>query len=152
RTLPVAVCFFLSGAAALILQVLWTRMLGHVFGATALAVSTTLTVFMAGLALGSHLGGKYAKDLKRPLLAFAVLETAVGAYGLLVPTLFDLLPVLQRSIGLELGFWGYALFRFAMVAIILALPTIAMGATLPILAQGVVKKSEHMAAQVGGLY
>lgn len=127
-------------------------MLGHVFGATALAVSTTLTVFMAGLALGSHLGGKYAKGLKRPLLAFAVLETAVGAYGLLVPTLFDLLPVLQRSVGLELSFWGYALFRFVMVAVILALPTIAMGATLPILAQGVVDKSEHMAARVGSLY
>lgn len=127
-------------------------MLGHVFGATALAISTTLTVFMAGLAVGSHLGGKYAKNLKRPLLAFAVLEVAVGAYGLLVPTLFDLLPVFQRTIGLELGFWGYALFRFVMVAVILALPTIAMGATLPILAQGAVQKSEHMASRVGSLY
>jgi spermidine synthase len=152
RTLPVAICFFLSGAAALILQVLWTRMLGHVFGATALAVSTTLTVFMAGLALGSHLGGKRAPTLKRPLLAFAVLETAVGLYGLLVPTLLDLLPVVQRSVGLELGFWGYAVFRFLMVAVVLALPTTAMGATLPILAQGVVERSERMAAQVGALY
>ncbi|MCA9553774.1 MAG: fused MFS/spermidine synthase [Myxococcales bacterium] len=150
--MPVAVCFFLSGAAALILQVLWTRMLGHVFGATALAVSTTLTVFMAGLALGSHLGGKRAPKLKRPLLAFAVLETAVGAYGLAVPTMFELLPAVQRSVGLELGFWGYALFRFVMVAVILALPTTAMGATLPILAQGVVERSERMAAQVGTLY
>lgn len=150
--MPVAVCFFLSGAAALILQVLWTRMLGHVFGATALAVSTTLTVFMAGLALGSHVAGKHAHKLKRPLLAFAVLETAVGAYGLLVPTLFGLLPAVQRAVGLELGFWGYAVFRFVMVAVILALPTTAMGATLPILAQGVVKRSDEMAARVGWLY
>lgn len=152
RALPVAICFFLSGAAALILQVLWTRMLGHVFGATALAVSTTLTVFMAGLALGSHLGGRIAHRLKRPLLAFAVLETAVGAYGLLVPTLFELLPTLQRAVGLELGFWGYAVFRFFMVAVILALPTTAMGATLPILAQGVVQRSDEMASRVGTLY
>lgn len=150
--MPVALCFFLSGAAALILQVLWTRMLGHVFGATALAVSTTLTVFMAGLALGSHFGGKYAHRLKRPLVAFAALETAVGAYGLLVPSLFEMLPSLQRAVGLELGFWGYALFRFVMVALILALPTTAMGATLPILAQGVVKRSDEMASRVGALY
>lgn len=152
--MPVALCFFLSGAAALILQVLWTRMLGHVFGATALAVSTTLTVFMGGLALGSHLGGKIAPRLKRPILAFAVLETAVGLYGLLVPGLLELMPALQQAAGLDrwAGFWGYALFRFVVVAAILILPTTAMGATLPILAEGVVKKSEHLASRVGGLY
>ena len=87
--MPVAVCFFLSGATALFLEVLWTRMLGHVFGANALAVSTTLTVFMGGLAIGSHFGGKWAPKLRRPLLAFAALESAVGLYGLLVPILFE---------------------------------------------------------------
>lgn len=151
--MPVAVCFFLSGAAALILQVLWTRMLGHVFGATALAISTTLTVFMGGLALGSHLGGKWAPKLKRPLVAFAVLETAVGLYGLLVPSLLELMPGVQRAIApTEYGFWSYALARFAVVALILIVPTTAMGATLPILAEGIVKRSSEMASRVGLLY
>lgn len=150
----VAICFFLSGAAALILQVLWTRMLGHVFGATALAVSTTLTVFMGGLALGSHYGGKWAPRLKHPLLAFAVLETAVGFYGLIVPSVFEALPNVQRHLGLDLGpgLWGYALLRFLVVALVLLLPTTAMGATLPVLAQGVVERSEHLASRVGSLY
>lgn len=151
--MPVAICFFLSGAAALILQVLWTRMLGHVFGATALAISTTLTVFMGGLALGSHLGGRYAPRLKRPLLAFAALETAVGLYGLLVPTLLAFMPnVLASVTSAEYGFWSYALARFLFVALILIVPTTAMGATLPILAEGVVKRSEKIASDVGRLY
>ncbi|MFO0727195.1 MAG: fused MFS/spermidine synthase [Myxococcota bacterium] len=150
----VSLCFFLSGAAALILQVLWTRMLGHVFGATALAVSTTLTAFMGGLALGAYLGGKRAPTLKRPLLAFAVLETSVGLYGLLVPSLFDLLPTVQRLLGDSIGqsFFGYSLLRFVLVAVVLLLPTTAMGATLPILAEGVVKTGRDVASKVGELY
>ncbi len=149
----VAVCFFLSGAAALILQVLWTRMIGHVFGATALAVSTILTVFMGGLALGSHLGGRWAPRLKRPLLVFAVLESAVGLYGLLVPTLLHAMPDWQRVLLPEgYGYWWYAIARFLIVAILLLLPTTAMGATLPVLAEGVVERSDEMASKVGTLY
>lgn len=129
-------------------------MLGHVFGATALAISTTLSVFMGGLALGSHLGGKWATRLKRPLLAFAVLETAVGLFGLLVPTLLDLMGPLQAYLALDFGdgIWGYALLRFLLVALVLIIPTTAMGATLPILAEGVVKSSGHLASKTGQLY
>jgi spermidine synthase len=150
----VALCFFLSGAAALVLQVLWTRMLGHVFGATALAVSTTLTAFMMGLALGAFIGGRWAPKLKRPLLVFAVLETAVGLYGLLVPSLLGQMPAVQRFIGIELGigFIGYSLLRFVIVTAILILPTTAMGATLPVLAEGVVKRGPEIASRVGRLY
>jgi spermidine synthase len=150
--MPVTLCFFLSGAAALILQVLWTRMLGHVFGATTLAISTTLTAFMGGLALGSHLGGRMAPKLKRPILGFAVLESAVGLYGLLVPGLFSLMPYVQRAIGFETGVLGYGILRFLVVSVILILPTTAMGATLPLLAEGVVTEDHHMASRTGRLY
>src|SRR5262245_29834123 len=151
--MPVTLCFFLSGCAALILQVLWTRMLGHVFGATTLAISTTLTAFMGGLALGSHLGGKWAPRIKRPLLMFAVLESAVGLYGLLVPGLFSLMPAVQRAIGLNLhaGVLGYSILRFVVVSLILILPTTAMGATLPLLAEGIVSTQHHMASRTGRL-
>ena len=128
-------------------------MLGHVFGATALAVSTILTVFMGGLALGSHLGGRWAPRLKRPLLTFAVLESAVGLYGLLVPVLLDAMPSVQRAvIPSGVGFWAYAVARFILVVAVLILPTTAMGATLPVLAQGVVQRSADMAEEVGRLY
>lgn len=152
--MPVTICFFLSGAAALILQVLWTRMLGHVFGATTLAISTTLTAFMGGLALGSHIGGRITPKLKRPLLGFALLESSVGIYGLFVPFLLSLMPAVQRGIGLDLGtgVLGYAILRFAIVTLILIIPTTAMGATLPMLAEGIVTESEHMASKTGRLY
>ncbi|HWF87908.1 MAG TPA: hypothetical protein VN659_03710, partial [Pyrinomonadaceae bacterium] len=63
----VGLCFVLSGATGLIYEVLWARMLGLVFGATTLAVSTVLAAFMGGLALGSALAGKLARRIKSPL-------------------------------------------------------------------------------------
>ena len=52
--------FFFSGATPLVYEVLWTRRLSLTFGHTVLAVSTVLTVFMSGLALGSFLAGRWS--------------------------------------------------------------------------------------------
>ena len=49
----IAVCYILSGATGLIYQILWLRKLLLVFGSTVHAVSTVLTVFFGGLAIGS---------------------------------------------------------------------------------------------------
>ena len=59
-------CFLLSGATGLVYQVVWLRLLIHVFGGTTLAVSTLLTAFLGGLALGSYLFGRYVDRLLRP--------------------------------------------------------------------------------------
>src|SRR5438046_7519876 len=86
----IAVCFVLSGMTGLIYEVLWARMLGLVFGATTLAISTVLASFMGGLALGSALAGRFAARLKRPLRAYGLIEIAIAVYALLVPWLFRL--------------------------------------------------------------
>ena len=58
--------FLLSGACGLVYQVLWSRMLIVVFGATLPAVSTVLGAFMAGLALGSFCFGRWIDGVRRP--------------------------------------------------------------------------------------
>src|SRR3954470_7120389 len=84
----IAICFILSGATGLIYEVLWARMLGLVFGATTLAVSTVLAAFMGGLALGSALAGKLAQKIKKPLSTYGLIEIGIAIYALLVPLLF----------------------------------------------------------------
>jgi len=59
--------FFFSGLLSLILQVVWLKKLVLVFGNTVWAVSTLLTAFMAGLALGSWLFGRIADRSDSPL-------------------------------------------------------------------------------------
>ena len=72
--LLVFLCFLLSGGSGLLFEVLWTRELQLVFGSTTLAMSTVLSVFMGGLALGSLLGGRLAPTVKRPLLALSLIH------------------------------------------------------------------------------
>ena len=67
----VLVLFFVSGALALVYQVVWTRMMTHVFGSTAVAVGTVLAAFMAGLAIGSWYFGRIADRVPDRLRLYA---------------------------------------------------------------------------------
>lgn len=150
--------FFLSGASGLIFENLWTRMLRHVFGSTTLAISTVLTAFMGGLALGSYLFGRYADRIKKPLLVYAVAEGIVGVYALIVPFIIqDLYPYVNAWMwrNFEQNYSTLSVLRFVFSAVVLILPATMMGATLPLLAKHFVGRPEGMkkvGLSVGILY
>jgi spermidine synthase len=84
-----AALFFVSGACGLIYQVLWMRRLGLVFGVTVEAASTVWASFMAGLAIGSLIGGVISDRARRPLLWFGAVEALVGVAALATPLALD---------------------------------------------------------------
>jgi len=131
----IGLCFILSGATGLIYEVLWARMLGLVFGATTLAVSTVLAAFMGGLALGSALAGKLAPKIRKPLSTYGVMEIGIAVYALLVPLLFRWIDHLYALIWQQLhpGYFTFSLWRFVLSGLVLLVPTTLMGATLPVL-------------------
>ena len=94
-------CFFLSGASGLVYEVVWLRWLVHLFGATSLAVSTVLTAFMAGLALGSWAAGRRAQRIRRPLVVYGLLELAIGTYALLLPVALRAVVPALRVVGAD---------------------------------------------------
>ena len=110
----IGICFVLSGATGLIYEVLWARMLGLVFGATTLAVSTVLAAFMGGLALGSAVAGRLADRITRPLRVYGLIEIGVAVYALLVPLLFTVVDNLYAFIWqhFQPGFFVFSLWRF----------------------------------------
>ena len=150
----IGVCFVLSGATGLIYEVLWARMLGLVFGATTLAVSTVLAAFMGGLALGSALAGRLAPRLSRPVAAYGWMEIGVAIYALLVPILFHGVDNLYALVWRDLqpGFFTFTLLRFALSCLLLLVPTTLMGATLPVLAAALLRSKTHDANSVTRLY
>jgi predicted membrane-bound spermidine synthase len=86
KGIPVALVlslFFVSGATALVYQVVWSRMMMHVFGSTALAVGTVLAAFMSGMALGAWLIGRMADDSRNCLRLYAWLELGIALAALL---------------------------------------------------------------------
>src|SRR5882724_11061564 len=150
----VATCFFLSGATGLIYEVLWARMLGLVFGATTLAVSTVLAAFMGGLALGSALAGRTGASIKRPVRAYGLLEIGIALYALAVPFLFSLVDNLYAVLWQHFhpGFVVFSLWRFLLSCLMLLVPTTLMGATLPILAAALLRRHDLTSTSVTKLY
>ncbi len=146
--------FFVSGASALIYEVVWLRWLVHLFGATTLAVSTILAAFMAGLAVGSWAAGRWASRVARPLVAYGLLELAIGAYALALPWLLPGIVPILGALGATEGssYAALSLGRFALAAALLVVPTACMGATLPILAQFAAPWLESLGGRVGRLY
>ena len=146
--------FFISGATGLIYEVVWTRLLTLVLGNTHYSVSTVLTTFMGGLALGSFFGGRFIDRGGRPLLIYALLEGAIGIYCLLIPHFID--ASLPFSQWIYLNFQeSYSLtsfFRFGVCGAILLIPASLMGATLPILGKFVSDDPEVIGRDVGTLY
>ncbi|PID37991.1 MAG: hypothetical protein CSA65_00825 [Proteobacteria bacterium] len=150
--------FFISGAASLLLETVWTRQMVLVFGSTTFAVSTVLTAFMAGLAGGAWLAGRKLVGplgARRAIGVYALLELGIGLYALLLPLLWPLLPGLHRALwGVEShAYHAFAVLRFLLAFGLLALPTVAMGATLPVLARALdALEHDRVGRLVGTLY
>ncbi|MBN8617250.1 MAG: MFS transporter, partial [Deltaproteobacteria bacterium] len=125
----------LSGAAGLIYQSSWTRLLQRVFGVGDLAVATVLATFFLGLGIGNGIAARYVSRVTRPGRAYAILEVAIGAYALLS---LAIVPGLGAAYGLldsTTSFFTLTLVRFVLAALALLPPTILMGATLPVVAE-----------------
>ena len=135
RLRAAAALFTLSGAAALMDQVVWLRYLSLVFGNTTYAAATLLAVFMGGLGLGALLAGRWADRWRRPLLGLALFEVGVGAFAIASPRVFGLM---DDAYVLLYQAWGnqpalFAAGRAVLAACFLLPPTFLMGGTFPIL-------------------
>lgn len=136
-----------SGAASLIYQVLWIKQLTLVVGAEVLAVTTGVSAFFAGLALGGWLLGRLADRQRRPLRVYASLE--IGVSILAVGATFGLSHAAQPFAALQghIGVMAWIL-PFALVGV----PAILMGGTLPVLMRAVAPIAMHIGRAGGRLY
>lgn len=132
----IIILFFASGATALVYEVAWSKYLGFMFGSTIQAQTVVLAVFMGGLALGNTLLSKCADLLKRPLAAYGLLEVLLGVYGFSFDHLFQLFDGLFISVGSKIIDSPnlLLLWKAFLSTILLGIPTVLMGGTLPLLA------------------
>jgi predicted membrane-bound spermidine synthase len=141
--------FFLSGAAALVYQVAWQRILALHSGVGLYSVATIVAAFMAGLGLGSHLGGVLSARLSRraALLAFAALEIGIGLFGAASTTIYyDWL--YPRAVGIPSpSVAGAALHLVALLP-----PTLLMGMSLPFLVRACLSAVAAAGRTIGLLY
>ena len=139
------VLFFFSGFPALIYQLVWQRALFRIFGVNIESVTIVVTAFMLGLGLGSLAGGWLSKRRGIPLLPLlAAIESLTAAFGILSLGIFDRVGTLVLGMPLPLT---------AVIALGLVLvPTLLMGATLPVLVSHLARRSGNVGSSVGLLY
>ena len=137
---PLLAAVFLTGATALVYQIVWTRWLAHQLGSTTGALAAVLSSFMLGLALGAVVVGRTADRARRLLRRYGTLEIGIGFYALVFEDL------------VKLGHETLPAFPWLQAFLLLLVPTALMGATLPLLARAAAETHKQGTRVFGRLY
>lgn len=154
RAALIGALVFVSGAAALIYQVLWVRQLGLLLGSTAQAAALAIAIFFAGLAMGGAYWGRRAAAARSGLRGFGQLEVAVAATALghfvLLPVYHALYPALYATVGQRAG--ADLLVKVLIATVVLLPPSFLMGGTLPMVGQHLVRRRAELGRVGSRLY
>jgi spermidine synthase len=138
------IAFFLSGAAGLVYEVVWTRYLALLVGHSAEAQVLVIGMFLGGLALGSILIGRVSERIERPLRAYVIAELVIAAIGLSFHFIFR--GVTGAAYGFLFPALGSTLLVSAVTWVIASLlvfvPAVVLGTTFPLMAAGV-RRADH---------
>ena len=154
RTAPVAALLFASGFCALVYQVAWLREFRLIFGASTAASAAVTAIFIGGLGVGGLVFGPRADRHPRPLFLYAALEAVIAVFAALSPFLI----VLARSVylasggSMRLGLFAATIERLLLSVVVLVVPTIAMGGTLPAAARAVTHSGDIRRQDLATLY
>jgi spermidine synthase len=150
----VQVAFVASGAAGLIFELVWVYWCGLLLGNTVWAASIVLSSFMAGLALGNALAGRYGHRLHHPFAVYAAIEAIVAVTGIGLTYLMIVLPAWLAPATHTLldTRWPLNLVRAVAAFTLLVIPTTAMGATLPVVVSGLSRSPDRFGGLLGRLY
>jgi spermidine synthase len=128
-----AVLLFGSGLCALVYQTVWLREFRLVFGSSTPATAAVLAIFMGGLGVGSAWLGPRADRHPNPLRFYGQLEILIALSAALTPFLLALVRKLYVAAGgtTAMGAFLGTSVRLVLAVLVLAVPTVLMGATLP---------------------
>ncbi len=140
-----ALLFFCSGMPALLYQIVWQRALFAIYGVNAQSVAVVVTAFMVGLGIGSFVGGRLSARFPRHgILIFGIAELGVAVFGLISLRIFHWVAAYTAGANLILTIFFSLALLFA--------PTVLMGATLPLLVEHLVLRTNRVGASVSTLY
>ncbi|MBT8092188.1 MAG: fused MFS/spermidine synthase [Gammaproteobacteria bacterium] len=146
---------FISGASALIYQLIWVRLLGLVFGVSSFAVATVVAVFLLGLGLGSYYFGRWSERARDPLRIYLYVELGIAATSLIAYLMIEALPVyryLHEYAYNNLGFYGLSVARLLLSTLVLLPPVFLIGGTMPLLAKYFLRDSANLGSSFSRIY
>ncbi len=143
----------LSGLTALSSEVLWTRTLSLLIGATTYTFSLILAVFLFGIGLGSSVGAAMARTLERPRVALAWIQISLcAAMAWTSYIVTESLPYWPVNPSIVTDFRFQFQLDLARVLFAVLPPSILWGASFPLALASVASRDEDPARLVGGVY
>jgi len=142
---------FLTGAAGLIYEVSWQKYLSRILGSDTIATSIILATFLGGLSAGYYLCGRLTTKVRNHFKAYALLEGIIGVWGILFPIIFGVVDSATRS-------WSFSPPLIILVqglfcsGLLMGIPTICMGGTIPFLTRGISQSIEEATAVHARVY
>jgi len=148
--------FALSGFAALLYQVVWIHALILIIGVSVYAFSTVLTVFLAGIGLGSLLAGRFMRSIgtqQAMKLAFYI-QFGIALSATASLSLISQLPVLfvQGWAKFHQSFPLFQAYTFFLAGIVILLPTLLLGALFPLITGVWSRRARAVGRGVGEAY
>jgi spermidine synthase len=143
---------FLSGATALVYELVWSKYLANVLGNSGQAHAVVLATFMGGLALGAYVFGRTADRVKSPLAMYGLLELGVGVYALLFPWVLEVLSAAYLAVAVKVPDGVRVVPKLGLAALSLLAPTMLMGGTLPALVRHFSASLAHVRRELARLY
>jgi spermidine synthase len=141
--------FFLSGISGLVYESLWSRYLKLFVGSAATAQILVLALFMGGMSLGSLLAGRMSARIRKPVLAYGVVEALIGLYALAFPYLYDGLTRLCYDVLFPaVGGGGVTVVKWSAAALLIAPPCILLGTTFPLMSVGILRRDRERSGEI----
>jgi predicted membrane-bound spermidine synthase len=142
--------FFLSGLSGLIYESLWSRYIRQFVGSAATAQILVLALFMGGMSLGALIAGRSLRNIRRPVVAYGIIEGLIGLYALAFPSVHEaatrlcydvIFPALGGGTAVSLTKW--------VVAGALVLPaTTLLGMTFPLMSVGILRRDPQRSGEI----
>ena len=125
---------FAAGAASLVYEVVWVRLMGLSLGSTAVATSVMLSAFLGGLALGSWIMGRRSDSLRSPLKTLFAIEIVAASLGALSVPALSWAGRAYVLIATATGGSSFVslLLRAAFSLVVMLVPAMVFGATFPL--------------------
>ena len=146
---------FISGASALIYQLIWVRLLGLVFGVSSFAVATVVAVFLLGLGMGSYFFGRWSERARDPLRIYLYVELGIAATSLIAYLVIEAVPVyryLYEYAYNNLSFYGLSVARLLLSTLVLLPPVFLIGGTMPLLAKYFLRDPANLGSSFSKIY
>ncbi len=146
----VVIGFCISGVAAMFYEVAWTRALCMILGTTTYAFTTMLATFLLGIALGSSAYRLIPENVSQIKL-FIALQLLIGISVLCTIPGFEYFPFFYISLHSKwVSTWlDIQFLRFALAALVMIIPTIALGTVFPVVSSIFVERPSHIGRRLG---